>query len=67
METNLEETLQPPHLENALSNDNSQLEDAPPFDTAVCAFGSVPVHSFTNNNVSLLILYLRDSIGKLAN
>lgn len=65
--TNLKETLQPPNLEDTLSDDNGQLEDAPPLHTAIGALGGVTVHSLAHNNVSLLIPHLGDSLRKLAN
>lgn len=65
--TNLKETLQPPNLEDTLSDDNSQLEDAPPLHTAIGALGGVTVHSLAHNNVSLFIPHLGDSLRKLAN
>ena len=62
----LEESLQPPHLENALADKECKLEDAPPFHTRVCAFGCVSVDSFSYDNVGLLIADLSQGIGKTA-
>lgn len=56
--TNLEESLEPPHLENALSDQHSQLEDTPPLHTGVGALGRVPVNPLSHDNVRLLILNL---------
>lgn len=56
--TYLEEALQPPHLEEALSNEYQKLKYAPPLDAGVCAFGSIPVYSFADDDVALFILDL---------
>ena len=62
----LEEPLQPPHLEHTLTNQEQELEDAPPLDSRVRAFGSVPVCSLADDNVALLVLDLRDKLRHLA-
>jgi hypothetical protein len=54
----LEEALQPPHLENTLTNQHGKLEDAPPLYARVGALGRVPVYSLADNNVALLVLDL---------
>lgn len=56
--THLEEPLQPPHLEPAVRAENENLEDAPPLDAGIGAFGGVPVCPLTDNNVALLVLDL---------
>jgi hypothetical protein len=60
--THLKEPLQPPDLEEALANQHGKLEDAPPLDAGVCAFGRVPVCSLADDNVALLVLDLRDEL-----
>jgi hypothetical protein len=64
--THLEKALQPPHLEDTLSNDNKQLEQTPPLNTAIGALGRIPVHALANNNVPLLIADLSHVIGQFA-
>jgi hypothetical protein len=64
--THLEKALQPPHLEDTLSNNNKQLEKTPPLNTAVGALGRIPVHTLANNNVPLLIADLSHILGKFA-
>lgn len=54
----LEETLQPPDLKDALAEKDADLEDAPPFDAAVGAFGCVAVHSFAEDDVGLFVFDL---------
>lgn len=65
-ETHLKEALQPPNLENTLSNDYSQLEDTPPLHPTVRALCGIPVHPLTDHNVRLLIPDLREGVGQLA-
>jgi hypothetical protein len=62
----LEEALEPPDLEEALANQYHELEDAPPLDARVGAFGSIPVYSFADNDVALLVLDLCDEFRHLA-
>lgn len=64
--THLEKALQPPHLEDTLSNNNKQLEKTPPLDTTVGALGCIPVHALTDNNVSLLVADLGHIVGQFA-
>lgn len=64
--TNLEESLEPPHLENTLADQHSQLEDTPPLHPGVGALGRVPVNPLSHNNVRLLILNLCQSLRELA-
>lgn len=64
--THLEESLQPPHLEDTLPNNHRQLEDTPPLDPAVRALRRIPVHALTHNNVPLLIPDLCKGIGESA-
>jgi len=54
----LEESLQPPDLEDAFADQNSHLENAPPLDSGICAFCGISVGSFTDNDVGLLVLDL---------
>ena len=54
----LKEPLQPPDLENALPNEDSQLKYAPPFDPAICAFSCIAVGPLTDNDVGLFIFDL---------
>ena len=49
--TYLKESLQPPDLEYALSNQYTQLEDAPPLDPSIRALCRIAVSSFANHNV----------------
>ena len=56
----LEEALDPPDLEDALADEQAQLEDAPPFYAGVCRFGSVAVGAFADDDVGLLVFYLGD-------
>lgn len=65
--TYLKEAFEPPDLEHALTNEDNELEDAPPLDAGVGALSRVPVCSLTNDNVALFILYLRDEFRHLAN
>ena len=65
-QTHLEKALQPPNLEDTLSNDHSQLEDTPPLHPTVRALCGVPVHPLTDHDVRLLIPDLREGIGQLA-
>ena len=61
----LEETLQPPDLEGALSDEDPHLEDAPPLDAGVRALGSVTVRALADDNVALLILDLGEKLVEL--
>lgn len=49
--TYLEESFEPPHLENTLANDYHELEHTPPLHTAVGALCSIPVNALTDYNV----------------
>lgn len=62
----LEESPQPPDLEDRLANDNADDEQVPPLDTAVGALGSVSVGALTDDNVALFILDRLEKIGKMA-
>lgn len=64
--TYLEEALQPPNLEHALSDQNAELEDTPPLDPRIGALGCVSVRPLPNNNVALLVLNLGYEFGHLA-
>ena len=61
-----EEASDPPHLEDALANEQGHLEDAPPLDARVCRFGGVAVGALADNNVRLLVLDLCDELGERA-
>lgn len=56
----LEESLNPPHLEDSLADQDNQLEETPIFDSGICAFSGVSVCPFTNYDISLFILDLSD-------
>jgi hypothetical protein len=56
----LKEAFEPPNLEEALANEHHELEDAPPLDARVGALCSIPVYSFADNDVALLVLDLCD-------
>jgi hypothetical protein len=64
--THLKESLQPPHLEEALPREHQELEDAPPLDARVCALCRVPVGPLADDDVALLVLDLRDELRHLA-
>jgi hypothetical protein len=63
----LEESFQPPDLEDTFSNQDNHLEDAPPLDSAVCALCSVSVGSFADNDVRLFVFDLGEEFGELSN
>jgi len=58
----LKKSLQPPYLEDALTDQKRELEDAPPFDPRIGAFCRVPVCALAANDVALLVLDLRDEL-----
>lgn len=60
----LKESLEPPHLENAFANQEYKLEDTPPLDTRICAFGCVSVDPFSDNDIGLLVADLGQRFGK---
>jgi hypothetical protein len=62
----LEESFQPPDLEDTFANQNDHLEDAPPFDSAVCAFCCVSVGSFTNDDIGLFVFDLSEEFRQLS-
>lgn len=64
--SHLKESLQPPDLENSLTNEDNELEDTPPLDAGISALGRVPVCSLADNDIALLILDLRDKFCHLA-
>lgn len=64
-DTYFEEPLQPPDLEDALPNQDSQLKYAPPLDPSIRAFSSIAVGAFTDNDVRLLILDLIQKLREL--
>jgi hypothetical protein len=59
----LEESLQPPDLEDAFADQHSHLEHTPPLNSGICAFGSVSVRSFSENDVRLLVFHLGEEFG----
>jgi hypothetical protein len=59
----LEESLQPPDLEDTFAHQHSHLEYTPPLDSGICTFGSVSVGSFPDNDVRLLVFHLREEFG----
>ena len=61
----LKESLQPPDLEYAFPNQNSQLKYAPPFDPAVCTFSCIAVGPLTDNDVGLFIFDLIQELREL--
>lgn len=61
----LEEPSQPPDLEDRLAHNDTQDEDIPPFDAAVCALGGIAVGALANDNVGLLVLDLGKKLGQL--
>jgi hypothetical protein len=60
----LEEALEPPNLEDALGDHDAHLEDAPPLDAGVGAFGGVAVGAFADDDVALLVLDLGEEFGE---
>jgi hypothetical protein len=54
----LEETFQPPDLEDSLANKDGHLEYAPPLYSTIRALGCVAVYPLTNYDVGLLVLDL---------
>jgi len=52
-------------LEYTLSDKNTNLEDAPPLDSIIRALGCVPMSSFSDNDIRLLVLDLREQFGEL--
>ena len=60
----LEETLEPPNLEDALGDHDAHLEDAPPLDAGVGALGGVAVGAFADDDVALLVLDLGEEFGE---
>lgn len=59
----LEEPLQPPNLEAAVGYQYKKLEDAPPFDSAICALGRVSMRPFSHYDVPLFVLDLIDQFS----
>ena len=54
----LKESLQPPHLEDTLSDQNTELEYGPPFYSCVGTFCCVSVRALAYDNVRLLVFDL---------
>ena len=65
MEIYLKEPFEPPNLEYTLSDKNTNLKDAPPLDSIVCALGCVPMSSFSDDDVRLFVLNLGDQFREL--
>lgn len=63
--THLEKPLQPPDLEAAVRAEHNKLEDAPPLDSRIGALSCIPVCPLAHNNVTLLVLDLRDELRQL--
>lgn len=59
----LEESLQPPDLEDAFTDQDSHLEHTPPLHSGVCAFRGVSVGSLSENNVRLFVFDLGKEFG----
>lgn len=62
--THLEEPLQPPDLEYALPNQDTQLKDTPPLHSSIRALCRIPVRAFSNYDVRLLVFDLRKEVGE---
>lgn len=56
--THLEESLQPPDLEDALPYKHAQLKYTPPLDPSVRALGCIPMRPFPDHDVGLLVFDL---------
>jgi hypothetical protein len=65
--TNLEESLDPPNLKNALGDQDHDLEKAPPLDSSISALGGISVCPFSDDDVALLVLDLCDQFRKNSN
>lgn len=63
----LKEATQPPDLEEGLADDDANDENVPPLDAGVCRLGRVAVGALADDNVLLLILDLRQELGKALN
>ena len=63
----LEESFQPPYLEDTFANQYSHLEDAPPFDSAICALCRVSVGSLAHYDIGLFVFNLCEEFGQLSN
>jgi hypothetical protein len=60
----LEKSLEPPNLEDALANKDRKLEDTPPLDSSIGTFGRISVHSFSHHDVRLLVANLVQGVGQ---
>ena len=60
----LEETLEPPDLKDALAKQDAKLEDAPPLDTSICRLGCVAVGALADNDVGLFVFDLVEEVGE---
>lgn len=65
-QTYLEESLQPPYLEDGFARQYSDLEDAPPLNPRVGALRRVPMRPLPDDNVALLFLDLAEQLGECA-
>ena len=63
----LEESLQPPDLEDTFTSQYTHLEDTPPLYSGIGALSGISVGSFPDNDIRLLILDLGKELGELAN
>jgi hypothetical protein len=61
---NLEESPQPPDLEDGLANDDTNDKQVPPLDAGVGALGGVAVDALADDNVLLLVLDLGKELGE---
>ena len=59
----LEESLQPPDLEDTFADQDSHLEHTPPLYSGICAFCGVSVRSFSEDDVGLLVFDLGKELG----
>lgn len=62
----LEESLQPPDLENTLPNQDHQLEHAPPLHSRIGTLGSISMRTLADNDVGLLVFHMGNLVGQLA-
>lgn len=61
----LEEPPEPPDLKDRLADDDTDDEDVPPLDAAVCALCGVAVGALADDDVRLLVLDLGEELGEL--
>lgn len=63
--TYLEKPLQPPHLEDALPDQDAQLEDTPPLHAPIGGLGRIAVRALAHDNVRLFVLDLVEEVREL--